>query len=230
MVRAKQRLARARIDGVDWYWPADEHPAIVDPQDVVRFLAPFDPVVGIAVASSYFGAGRTVLRLTPQCPSGGSVTTRCRCYGATASSAGATSRSEDGVLHTDIGYASSSAPTETRFKREIDAELERVQAFLGLEAAALRASVSAFACPSLVGGLVGLVRRVQAGQRLAGSNLPHDPALQALLFHRGCTVVQQRRGYQHRAVVIGHHHVIREDSHTATADRLLPTHEREPGH
>ena len=39
----------------------------------------------------------------------------------------------DGVLHTDIGYASSSAPTETRFKREIDAEFERVQAFLGLE-------------------------------------------------------------------------------------------------
>ena len=42
--RARQRLAWAQVDGVDWYWPADEdlaHP----PHDAVRLLAPFDPVV-----------------------------------------------------------------------------------------------------------------------------------------------------------------------------------------
>lgn len=46
LARAKQRLAHARVEGVDWYWPAGEDPARgwrVPSQ--VRLLAPFDPVV-----------------------------------------------------------------------------------------------------------------------------------------------------------------------------------------
>src|SRR5688572_16466210 len=43
--RAKARLAHARIDGMEWYWPADEQPAVAEPVDAVRLLAPFDPVV-----------------------------------------------------------------------------------------------------------------------------------------------------------------------------------------
>jgi uncharacterized protein YcaQ len=45
--RAKERLAHARVDGVDWYWPSDERPG--SPRHVrderVRLLAPFDPLV-----------------------------------------------------------------------------------------------------------------------------------------------------------------------------------------
>jgi hypothetical protein len=43
--RAKRRLAHARVDGVDWYWPAGETPAVAELDDTVRLLAPFDPVV-----------------------------------------------------------------------------------------------------------------------------------------------------------------------------------------
>ena len=47
LAHARSRLAHARVDGVDWYWPAHESPASrrygVDEQ--VRLLAPFDPVV-----------------------------------------------------------------------------------------------------------------------------------------------------------------------------------------
>jgi hypothetical protein len=44
--RAKQRLAHARVEGVEWYWPADEEPAGArPPSNTVRLLAPFDPVV-----------------------------------------------------------------------------------------------------------------------------------------------------------------------------------------
>jgi uncharacterized protein YcaQ len=43
--RARQRLAHARVDGVDWYWPAGEQPDLAQPDDTVRLLAPFDPVV-----------------------------------------------------------------------------------------------------------------------------------------------------------------------------------------
>ena len=43
--RARHRLAHARVDGVDWYGPADETPGAAEPDDTVRLLAPFDPVV-----------------------------------------------------------------------------------------------------------------------------------------------------------------------------------------
>ena len=39
--------SHARVDGVDWYWPADERPSRTAPRRgrSVRLLAPFDPVV-----------------------------------------------------------------------------------------------------------------------------------------------------------------------------------------
>jgi uncharacterized protein YcaQ len=43
--RAKDRLAHARVAGVEWYWPADEQPGADEPVETVRLLAPFDPVV-----------------------------------------------------------------------------------------------------------------------------------------------------------------------------------------
>ena len=43
--RAKQRLANAHINGVDWYWPSQENAARCTVPDTVRLLTPFDPVV-----------------------------------------------------------------------------------------------------------------------------------------------------------------------------------------
>jgi hypothetical protein len=43
--RAKRRLAHVRIDGVTWYWPADERPPLTPADDRVHLLAPFDPIV-----------------------------------------------------------------------------------------------------------------------------------------------------------------------------------------
>jgi len=43
--RAKTRLASARIDGVEWFWPAAETASDFATDDVVRLLAPFDPIV-----------------------------------------------------------------------------------------------------------------------------------------------------------------------------------------
>src|SRR6185295_9471535 len=43
--RARQRLAHARVEGDDWYWPAEERVQRSAPADTVRLLAPFDPVV-----------------------------------------------------------------------------------------------------------------------------------------------------------------------------------------
>jgi uncharacterized protein YcaQ len=45
--RAQDRFARARLDGIDWFWPARESPASRrwQPDERVRLLTPFDPVV-----------------------------------------------------------------------------------------------------------------------------------------------------------------------------------------
>lgn len=47
LARLRQRLVRARVDGVDWYWPATENPAAARwrTDEGVRLLTPFDPVV-----------------------------------------------------------------------------------------------------------------------------------------------------------------------------------------
>jgi uncharacterized protein YcaQ len=47
--RAKTRLAHAEVDGVDWYWPANEklpkQNFIIATEQPARLLAPFDPIV-----------------------------------------------------------------------------------------------------------------------------------------------------------------------------------------
>ena len=43
--RARRRLQHARVDGTDWYWPEGESVAASQPDQKVRLLAPFDPVV-----------------------------------------------------------------------------------------------------------------------------------------------------------------------------------------
>ena len=43
--RARERLAHAQVDGIDWYWPAAERIEAEPPSETVRLLAPFDPIV-----------------------------------------------------------------------------------------------------------------------------------------------------------------------------------------
>jgi uncharacterized protein YcaQ len=82
--RARQRLAHARVDNVEWYWPAGEDPEDAAPDDQVRLLARLIPSCGTGVASSCSGAGRIASRPTRRWRSESSATTPCRCCGATA--------------------------------------------------------------------------------------------------------------------------------------------------
>ena len=133
LVRARERLAHARIDGIDWYWPADERPAMADPPDVVRFLAPFDPVVWDRRRFEMFWGWP--YRFEAYTPASKRklgyyalpMLWRDRVIGWCNLAV------SDGVLDANIGYAGSSAPREARFKREVEAELDRMRAFLRLE-------------------------------------------------------------------------------------------------
>ena len=131
LTRARKRLAHARIDGVDWYWPCDEAPSSDAPQDVVRLVAPFDPVVWDRRRFELFwGWAYRFEAYTPQdkrqrgyyaLP----LLWRDRVIGWGNFSL------QRGELHTDIGYVKS-APSDSLFKRELGAEIDRMRAFLGL--------------------------------------------------------------------------------------------------
>jgi len=133
--RAKERLAHSEIDGIDWYWPADwslKRGGAED--DSVRLLAPFDPVV--------WDRGRFELlwgwtyRFEAYTP----VAKRVRGYYALPllwrdRVIGWGNLSvKNGELMSEFGYVGSHPPREPEFRRELDAELDRMKTFLGLRA------------------------------------------------------------------------------------------------
>ncbi len=134
LARAKARLAHARVDGVDWYWPADEKPrgAAAGDDATVRLLAPFDPVVwdrrrfelfwGWAYRFEAYTPAARRLRGYYALP----LLWRGRVIGwGNLSVAG-------GRLAAELGYVSGKAPRDAAFRRRLEEELERMRVFLGL--------------------------------------------------------------------------------------------------
>lgn len=131
--RAQERLAHARLDGVDWYWPGDEDVARFALQDTVRLLAPFDPVVWDR--SRFELLWGWVYRFEAYTP----APKRKRGYYALPLLwrdrviGWANLSVKNDVLKSEVGYVDSE-PSSRSFKRELKAELNRVRAFLGLKA------------------------------------------------------------------------------------------------
>ena len=131
--RAKQRLARAHIDGVDWYWPAEESPASAGPlpDDELRLLAPFDPVVWDRRRfEAFWGWAYRFEAYTPparrrlgyyalpllwrdQVIGWGNLTV------------------VEGTLQAELGYVTGRAPRERGFRRALELEVTRMAQFLG---------------------------------------------------------------------------------------------------
>ena len=131
--RARERLAQARVAGVDWYWPGgEEHDSSVAPASV-RLLAPFDPVVHdrarfeilwgwnyrfeayTPVAKRKLGYYALPLLWRDRVIGWGNVAVR------------------DGRLSVDLGYEAGKPPKDRAFKNELEEELKRMQDFLGVE-------------------------------------------------------------------------------------------------
>ena len=133
--RAKQRLAHTRIDGVDWHWPAEENPARSEPQNTVRLLTPFDPVVWdrdrfellwgwVYRFEAYTPAPKRKLGYDAL-----PLLWRDRVIGWGNLSV------KNGKLESEFGYIESHPPHNRVFNRELVAELDRMRSFLGLESA-----------------------------------------------------------------------------------------------
>ena len=144
--RAKERLPHATIDGITWYWPEGENPwsrrHVVD--DQVRLLAPFDPVVWDRRRFEIFWGWAYRFEAYTPAPK------RVRGYYALpllwreAVVGWANLSVVDGRLRSSFGYASGRAPKDPAFRRERDAELARIETFLGLSDAKRRDASATF--------------------------------------------------------------------------------------
>lgn len=134
LARLKQRLAQARIDGVDWFWPAGEDPAQgwrIPTR--VRLLAPFDPVVWDRRRFELLW--QWAYRFEAYTP----AHKRVRGHYALpllwrdAVIGWANLKVVEGRLHAEPGYVAGRAPRESGFNAALDEELQRMQVFLGLD-------------------------------------------------------------------------------------------------
>lgn len=129
--RAKERLAHAQVNGVDWFWALDETPSGLT-EDRVRLLAPFDPLVRDRARFELLWDWE--YRFEAYTPA------TKRKYGYYALPLLWRDRIvgwgnlsvKSGALQSEMGYAGTQ-PRERAFKRELHAELGRVGRFLGLE-------------------------------------------------------------------------------------------------
>jgi len=132
--RAKERLAHARIGGVEWYWPADERPHsrryVVD--DEVRLLTPFDPVVWDRLRFEIFWnwAYRFEAYTPPHRRKLGYYALPLLWRDEVVGWANA--GNEMGKLRVSVHYVSGRAPRDKQHGRALEAELARLRTFLGL--------------------------------------------------------------------------------------------------
>jgi len=130
--RARERLAHAHVDGTDWYWPSDWKLKRSDPDDTVQVLTPFDPVVWdrwrfeILWGWTYRFEAYTPPAKRVRGYYAQPLLWRDRVIGW------ANLAVKEGKLVADLGYIAK-APREPVFKQELEAELERVKAFLGVK-------------------------------------------------------------------------------------------------
>lgn len=130
--RARDRLGRMKIDGVDWYFPAGESPD-GDAPDQVRLLAPFDPIVWdrrrfemlwgwpyrfeayTPPAKRRFGYYALPLLWQDRIMGWGNVAVQA------------------GAVRLDLGFVST-RPRGRPFQRELDEEIDRLRGFLSIPA------------------------------------------------------------------------------------------------
>jgi len=132
LLRARSRLSQARVDGIDWYWPAEENAERRARPDTVRLLTPFDPVVRDRHRFELLWGW--VYRFEAYTPEAKRklgyyalpLLWRNRVIGWSNVSV------KNGELKSEFGYVES-APRDHAFRRELEVELDRMRAFLGLK-------------------------------------------------------------------------------------------------
>jgi uncharacterized protein YcaQ len=129
LLRARARLEHTRVDGVDWYWPAGEVPGGAPP-DVVRLLAPFDPVVWdrrrfeMLWGWAYRFEAYTPVRKRQRGYYALPMLWRDQVIGWSNLSV------RNNELQAQFGYVNGRAPRQREFARALEAEMDRMRTFL----------------------------------------------------------------------------------------------------
>ena len=130
--RLRTRLRHGKIDGQSWYWPDGENPTSNRhaPDDIVRLLAPFDPIVWDR--HRFERLWDWTYRFEAYTP----ARNRVRGYYALPMLwrdqviGWGNLAWRDAKLTADIGYVDGKLPHDAAFKRALDDELQRMQVFL----------------------------------------------------------------------------------------------------
>ena len=131
LARAKLRLDHVQVEGVDWYWPAEQKPTRWKVDEKVRLLAPFDPVVWdrkrfeLLWGWEYRFEAYTPLAKRKRGYYSLPLLWRDQVIGWGNLSV------KNGELWPEIGFVRA-RPRDAEFERELEAELERMKVFLGL--------------------------------------------------------------------------------------------------
>jgi uncharacterized protein YcaQ len=132
LTRAKARLSHVHAGGVEWYWPAGERLPAGPASPVVRFLAPFDPVVWDRARFELLWGWR--YRFEAYTP----ASKRTLGYYALpllwrdAVIGWGNFSVQHGRLQSAIGYVASRPPRDPAFRAALAEELDRFARFLGL--------------------------------------------------------------------------------------------------
>lgn len=130
---AREHLASVQLDGTTWYWPADENPASrkYTPDNQVRLLAPFDPVVWDRKRFELlWGWTYKFEAYTPPPQRKLGYYALPLLWGGQVIGWGNLSVVEGNLQH-QLGFAGK-APRDAVYKQAWAAELARMQVFLGL--------------------------------------------------------------------------------------------------
>jgi len=130
--RAKQRLSHVKVDEIDWYMPAGQRNARLDPpvEERVRLLAPFDPVVWDRRRFELFwGWAYRFEAYTPEPKRklGYYALPLLWCDEIVGWGNVSTKGAQLGVK---LGYVAGRAPRGRGFRRELEAEIESLRLFL----------------------------------------------------------------------------------------------------
>jgi uncharacterized protein YcaQ len=134
LAHARAHWPSAEVDGVRWYWPEGENPRSVRhrPDESVRLLAPFDPVVWDRLRFQLlWGWEYRFEAYTP-------AAKRLRGYYALPLLwherviGWANVSAREGTVDAKFGYTAGKPPRDKAFRLALDDELQRLEAFLGL--------------------------------------------------------------------------------------------------
>ncbi len=135
LARAKKRLGNKRIDGIEWYWPAEERPQSPRwrPDDGVRLLTPFDPVVWDRRRFEIFWNWAYRFEAYTPAPKRklGYYALPLLWHERVIGWGNLTVA--DGQLRADFGFTDRQAPRNPAFRDGLQLELSRFRTFLGVQ-------------------------------------------------------------------------------------------------